>query len=344
MTEHKRHPLSARFERFARECATLGSPFYERLSTFVAGDDRLLDISAHATREPVPNAFFGAVHYLLLKGNNHELRDYYPSLTDPPRADDRLFPVFADFCAASRDQIIPLVASRIVQTNEVNRSAVLAPAFSVVHELGNRRPLALVEVGTSAGLNLFWDRYRIAYSDGVVLGDPNSDVQVVCELRSAPLPVSSHSPPAIADRIGIDLNPVDLHDPDQRLWLRALVWPDHHQRARRLDAAIALASQRTPQLLRGDALRLLPGVLASVPREHTLCVFHSAVLYQFTPDARMQFTALLAEASAARPIWQVSAENEAGLNLYAYRDGKLADERLLAEFDAHGRWLRWKAK
>ncbi len=343
MTGPTRHPLSSRFERFAHECSTLGSNFYERLSTYVSGDAALLEIADDVPRQPVPNIFFGAIHYLLLQGADHELRDYYPSINPQPRTSDALFPAFSDFCVRSRDELIPLLTSRLTQTNEVNRSAVLAPAFSVVAQLGNRRPLSLVEVGTSAGLNLFWDRYRIAYSDGVVLGDPQSSVHLTCEIRGAPLPVDNDSTPNIGDRIGIDLNPIDINDAESRLWLRALVWPDHPERARRLDAAIKLVSPRRPKLLRGDSLKLLPAVLRQLPRESTPCVYHSSVLYQFTPDAKAQFTSLLGDASADRPVWHVSAENEEGLKLFTYRHGQLADEQLLADFDAHGRWLCWKA-
>jgi hypothetical protein len=344
MTEPLRHPLSARFERFAREATTMGSTLYQQLSNHIAENEALLEIAANIPREPIPNTFFGAVHYLLLSGAKHPLRDYYPSLTPRPRIDDALFATFSDFCISSRDALMPLLTSRITQTNEVNRSAVLAPAFCVVAALAGNQPLTLIEVGASAGLNLFWDSYRIAYSDGTILGDPHSPVHVTCELRGAPLPAAIELPLTITGRIGIDLNPIDLSDPDARLWLQALVWPDHLERARRLEAAIQLAAARQPNLLRGDALELLPKVLQDLPPDGAPCVFHSAVLYQFTPEARERFFSQLAAASAelGRPIWHVYAENEENLKLFTYRDGRVDDEQTLANFDAHGRWLVWQ--
>jgi hypothetical protein len=339
MQEQTRDSLVARFERFARDSAKQDSPFYERLSKHVANDHELLTIAAHASREPIPNVFFGAVHYLLLKGSNHELCEYYPSITAQPRTDDALFRAFSDFCSHSREELIALVTSRLVQTNEVNRCAILAPAFSVVYESGNRQPAALVEIGASAGLNLLWDSYRISYSDGSILGDPESNVHLQCENQGAPLPTSR---PRIADRVGIDLNPIDLHDSDERLWLRALVWPDHRQRADCLDAAVALALRSAPKLVCGDALTVLPGILANVPRQWTLCVYHSSVLYQFSSDEGDQLASLLANTSIERPVWQVSAESEEGLKLFSYREGRMVDERFAAAFDAHGRWLCWE--
>ena len=333
--------LVACFERFARQCAKQGSPFYERLSKHVSGDHELLTIASHASQRPIPNVFFGSVHYLLLSGANHELSEFYPSITEPPRADDNLFRTFSDFCSRSQEDLILLVSSRLVQTNEVNRCAILAPAFSIVYELGNHQPLALVEIGASAGLNLLWDRYRISYSDGSVLGDAQSKVHIECDNHGVALPTGGRSRPTIADRVGVDLSPIDLCNLDERLWLRALVWPDHRERAERLDAAISLALNSPPALVRGDALVVLPSILGNVPNDWTLCVYHSSVLYQFSPVERDRFASLLTNISMGRPVWQVSAESEEGLRLLSYSDGTVS-EQFLGAFDAHGRWLSWE--
>ncbi len=342
MPEGNQHRCAARFERFGVDCAEHGSPFYGQLSKLVATDEDLLRIAAHASREPIPNVFFGAVHYLLLKGKEHELREFYSTTTGAqPRDDDALFDVFSNFCSLYRDELIGLVSTRLVQTNEVNRCAILAPAFSVVYEAGHRRPLSLVEIGSSAGLNLLWDRYRISYSDGSFLGDPTSTVQIECENRGASLSMDGCPGPVIADRVGIDLHPIDLHDLSERLWLRALVWPDQRRRAFRLDAAIALALQDLPVVIRGDVLTVLPDILRGIPDPSTLCVYHSSVLYQFSPEEREQLASILARASMDRPVMQVSAESEEGLRLLVYRNGTRVEERSLGSFDTHGRWLCW---
>lgn len=282
------------------------------------------------------------MHYLLLKGSKHDLREYYASIVAEPREDDDFSGVFTDFCIHFSNELIALVSSRLVQTNEVNRSAILAPAIAVVYDMGNRRPMALVEIGASAGLNLLWDRYRICYSDGSVLGDPQSSVHIECENRGSSFFTGNDVRPIIADRVGIDLNPIDLHDLDEQLWLRALVWPDHRRRAECLEAAIASASRSAPRVVRGDVLTVLPDVLALVPHRSTLCVYHSSVLYQLTPDDKDRFVSLMANASIERPVWQVSAESEEGLRLISYCDGEMVDDRFLGDFDTHGRWLCWE--
>lgn len=338
--EHDR--LAARFERFAGESAGQGSSFYSRLSRHISASEPLLEIARHAPRESVPNAFLGAVHCLLLRGAEHGLREYYPSVTEQPRDDPGLFEAFSDFCLSFRREIIAVLSERLVQTNEVNRSAVLAPAFSVVHREAAGRPLALVEIGAGAGLNLLWDRYRIGYSDGVACGERDSRVRMKCELKGLALPAELSDTPAIGYRVGVDLNPIDLSDANERNWLRALVWPDHRERARRLDAAVAVALEAgPPPVLRGDALNVMPAALAAVPQELAACVFNSSVLYLFSPDERRRLEELLGVASARRTVWHVSAESEEGLWLFRYGDGSLEDKRRLAEFDAHGRWLRW---
>lgn len=342
MDDARRQQLSVRFGRFAGECAQLGSPLYERLSRFIAHNDELLELASHAAREPVPNVLFGAVHLLLLKGARHELGEYYPSLTSSARIDDGLLAAFTDFARTYRVEIIPLLKAKRVQTNEVNRSAVLAAGFAEVSRRIDGKPLVLVEVGASAGLNLLWDRYRIEYSDGTVLGDRQSAVRLSCESWGAPLEHYMRSPIKVAARVGVDLHPIDLRDDEARWWLRALVWADHAARAERLEAAAALVLLDPPELVAGNALDVLPGMLAKLAPAGARCVYHSAVLYQFSPAEREQFAAMLAEASREEPVWQVSAENEEGLRLFGYRDGQLKEEHLLAEFDAHGRWIDWK--
>ncbi len=131
-------------------------------------------------------------------------------------------------------------------------------------------------MGTSAGLCLYPDRYGYDY-DGRPVGPP-SPVQLRCT-TSGPVPVPTALPEVVA-RIGIDLNPLDVTDPDDLAWLRALVWPGpvEAERLQRLDAAAAIAAQEPPRLLTGDLLDQLPDALALLPDGATPVVLHTAVL------------------------------------------------------------------
>lgn len=280
---------------------------------------------------------------MLLQGAQHLLAAWYPSLSQAPAPPDDPFPAFQAFCREHRAAIIPLLQTRRVQTNEVRRCVCLLPAFGLVAQAEGDKPLALVEVGTSAGFNLLWDRYGYRYGTGLHYGDSQSLVQLRCELRSPqpPIPVPF---PRVASRIGIDLNPVDVRDPDAALWLRALIWPGHLDRAELLQHAIAVTQHEPPQLARGDALELLPGILAALPKDVTVCVFHSFTLNQFPPVARDQFHALITAHSVDRNIWEIALEGAradyAQLELVRYARSSTTRQPL-ARCNPHGAWIEW---
>jgi hypothetical protein len=336
--------LAHRFERFAqRECHV--SPLYERLARGIAQDPEVLSIAAHARAgQPAPNLLLAAVHYLLLRGAQHPLTAFYPSLSPgiPPPADP--YPSFHSFCLGHAEEIQRLLATRLVQTNEVRRCGCLLPAFGLVARRAEGRPLALVEIGASAGLNLLWDYYGYDYGDYGRYGVAAAAVQIVCAVRGTERPPLPAVLPAVARRVGLDLNPIDVRDPDAALWLRALVWPDEAGRADLLQHAMHIASQHPPTLLGGDALDQLAAVLAGVPEDQTLCVFHTHTLNQFSPEARARLASLLAHQASKRDLYQISIEwlgrEHPCLELVSFVDGARSQE-LLAYCGSHGEWLEW---
>jgi hypothetical protein len=336
--------LSRRFERFARrECHV--SPLYKRLSLRIADDPELLAIAAQAkSGQPVPNLFLGAVHFLLLRGVQHPLAHFYPSLPPTAASSAEPYPSFRAFCLEYRHEILELISSRLVQTNEVRRCGCLLPAFTHVAQQAGGRPLAMVEIGASAGLNLLWDRYGYDYGIGRRYGNPRSPVLIVCGLRSGqhlPLPDVW---PVVRMRVGLDLNPIDVRDPDAALWLRALVWPDEVGRAELLQQAVQVAQQDPPRLLAGDALDILPEVLATIPPDQAVCVFHTHTINQFPPEARARLSMLLAKHAFGRKLYRVAiewlGETHPRLEFISYEDG-VETEHLLAYCGSHGEWLEW---
>ena len=170
--------LASTFERFGRvECAGHGL-IYEPLCYAIAADPDLLEIVSHRQPgQPAPNIIFAAVHYLLLKGLKHPLAQYYRSLNPALPPDDNPAPAFRDFCLKYREQLISLISTGLVQTNEARRSGIFYPAFGLVWERGGRKPLAMLEIGSSAGLNLLWDKYGYHYRE-LVGGDTTSELQI----------------------------------------------------------------------------------------------------------------------------------------------------------------------
>jgi len=342
--------VSGAFEWYADWAADV-SPLYERLARGVAGDVELLDIAAEAPDgQPPPQLMFAAVHALLLSGRDHRLAEFYPTCVDDPTspAEADPFPAFREFCLDEENRVRDLVATRRVQTNAVGRSAVLLPAFEHVARITTAaRPLALVEVGASAGLNLFWDRFRFEYEGYGVYGTPDSPVRIESTVRGNRDPPLPERVPDVGYRAGIDLNPLNVTDPADARWLQALVIPDQQRRHERLAAALDLAAADPPRLVEGDALDVLPDLLRDVPVEPVLCVFSTHMLYQLDQDAVDELEGMLREHGHERPVHWLSnvPSPDAESPVYrhvALRDGEREVTRL-AEHESYGKWLRWVA-
>jgi hypothetical protein len=272
--------IERQYRRFAeRECRGY-SDLYYRLALAVAAD---ADIIRFIARMPVPqpNLFFASVQFLTgpngMPGSQPELRA---------------------LLGRRGDEIAELMRTRRTQTNEVGRCAVLMTALPP-------GPLALIEVGASAGLCLLLDRFHYDYGS-MRLGPPASSVHLRCAVTGpATLPTRL---PHVVWRSGLDLRPVDVRHETAVRWLLACVWPDHPERRKRLEAAIQLAKADPPPVVAGDLVDDLPALLEHAPERATLVVFHSAVLSYVSPARRTAFAGVLADASRLRDIVWVSNE------------------------------------
>lgn len=241
------------------------------------------------------------------------------------------------------DDVRATVMARSTQTNEVARCATLVPALAGLEE-----PLALVEVGSSAGLCLFPDRYSYRWSDGSTLDpeDGPSPVVLPCDVSGQP-PLPTRMP-EVRWRAGIDLNPLDVRDDDEMAWLRTLVWPGQEERLRRLGAAVGIAREDPPQLVAGDLLEGLPALVEQAPAGATVVVQHSAVIAYLEPAGRREFDAMMRGMVASGAVHWVS--NEAAVVLPSVAGGLAPPSRSfvlgvdgepVALTHPHGRWLRW---
>jgi hypothetical protein len=220
----------------------LGSPLYSHLLS-QASDDyeaggpvrELLEPLAHDLRGiALPLQLMAAMHRLVLEGRAPELARFYPS-AGGSLAIEASWEPFRRTLAEQIESLRALV-NRPVQTNDPGRSGSLLGGFLLIAQRTGL-PLRLLEVGSSAGLNLCWDRYRYEWRDGG-WGDPAS------ALRLEGVFVDGAPPPAavaVVERSGCDPNPVDVHSPEGRLTLLACTWPDQLERIRRLEAGIGIA-------------------------------------------------------------------------------------------------------
>lgn len=177
------------------------------------------------------------------------------------------------------------ILDRATQTNEVGRLATLTPVCAQI-----AGPLSLIEVGASAGLCLFPDRYDYAWPP--LGGLTGSGGPTLSASASGDLPVPlAH--PVISWRGGADLNPLDVHDDDAMAWLMNLVWPEQDVRRQRLAEAIRIARADRPLVVAGDLFDALPDLLVEARRHGTPVVFHSAVIAYLEVDQRERFHDLM---------------------------------------------------
>ncbi len=183
----------------------------------------------------------------------------------------------------------------------------LYPAIAEAARRVGAGAIGMVDVGRSAGLNLNVDRVGITYSNGQLLGDRSSPVQLSASVVGNRLVPTGPMPEVVA-RVVIDRDPLDLTDPDDARWLRAGVWPDQSERMARLEAELALAATDPPLLLRGEAVDLLPDALATVPAEALPVVITTWTLSQLGLEDRLRFLHRLDEAATDRSVAWVSVE------------------------------------
>lgn len=328
--------LSQKFVWFADQARQLGSPLWERVALLVARDPRLLDM-ANEARPGVQqtNMLLAAFHYLLLDSPTPP-RELVAAMSDG---------AIVSFLLGHEEEVRSLIRSRLVQTNEVRRCALFLPAFvTVAREV--ERPLAFVEVGSSAGLLLNFDRYQYVYEPGGEVGASEA-LTLNCKVRGELAPPLDIGALTVASRLGIDLNPVRADSPSDVKWLQALIWPEHEERQERFNAAMAVAAKHPPDIRAGDAFELLPELVASVPNDVTPVIFHCMTLAHMSRPQRERFPEMLGELAAARNgdlVW-LSIEYVETDSLHRGRfnaDGTYEFSRL-ANVNPHGAWLEWLA-
>ena len=319
------------------------SAMYSRLALHVADSNDLLDLMRAVSPGQLElNMLFAAVQYLLLGDPSHRLAGWYPSLGGT-RADGGIELAFDEFVTEHADDIRHLITARRVQTNEVARCAFLLPAYNLVAAM-TQAPLAIIEVGTSAGLNQNVDRYGYTYrsESGIRRLNDSSPVQLECDTGRT-LPKAATSIPNIAWRIGLDVHPIDVTDPDQARWLRALVWPDQVERHHRLAGAIGVAQDHPPRVVGGDAFDVVETLVEQAPGDAAVVVQHSFVLNQFPTAERERFYQLLDSLAAGRPVYRVAAEwltriRHTLLDVTIHGQNRTTID--LGRVHHHGRWMK----
>jgi len=327
MSEDRSEParISRAYLRFAEVEARGRSPLYDTLARGVAADPEIIAFLAALPKEKrQPNLLLAAVrHCCGTPGSWDEFRRAVINNVDAVRE---------------------VMLARSTQTNEPARCATLLPVLARLPQ-----PLALIEVGASAGLCLLPDFYGYDYGGQLLYphGAAGQHPVFPCAVDAkTPIPAAI---PQIVWRAGLDLNPLDISDPEQAAWLRTLVWPEQADRLARLCAAMQIAATNKPRLVTGDLRHDLVTLAAEAPKAATLVIFHSAVLaYVAAAGERIEF------ARSVRPRCHFWLANEAP-HVFPEITARLGETRLpgrllvsvngspVAWADPHGASVAWIA-
>jgi hypothetical protein len=341
--------LVAAFRTQARGCELTGSPIYadllDRAADDVARGGLFADLVSTYRGVPMLDALplrvLAAVHAMVLGGRAPGLAAFYPSAQGHFEA-DAAWRALCDLCDAHRTELQHAAATLRVQTNEVRRSAVLAPGFlRVAARTG--LPLRIREIGSSAGLNLIFDRYGYELGSHR-LGDADSPLQLTASWDGGTPDLAATL--RVASRRGCDVAPFEVRDPQHRLRLESFIWPEQLERLARLRAAIAVALRDSPTIDRAGAGDWVEAQAAEPARGVATVFFHSVVWWYIPEAERARITSAI-EAAGARatrdaPVaWlrmEGSRVEETELRLRLWPDG--ADTHL-ANAHWHGASVRW---
>lgn len=295
--------LAGVYRHFGEVDAAETSPLYRRVAVALSESDGALHaIGAAPARRRQPALILAALHDLALAGRAPELAAAYTAADADAAAGAAI-----DTLLRMTGAVAAIAGRRRTRTIEAARCAVLHPAIAEAARRVSARTVGLIDISGSAGFNLLADRVGITYSNGQSLGDPGSPVQLSASVvghRAIP----ARPMPEVVARIGVDLDPVDVTDPDDARWLRACLWPDQRERIAILETELALAALHPPLLLRGDALAELPDAIARVPADALPVVITTWALSHLPLESRLRFLHGLQAAAAGRAVGWVSVE------------------------------------
>ena len=343
--------ISAAFERQATGCAALGGQFTARvcrllgqtLDTSTAFGRRVLDWPRDSLwPDLMPLRCCAALNTLMRQGQADALAAFYPPHDN---ADDDAFARAITATIAAHDAGMTAFLDSPPQTNEVVRSAVLLGGFLEIAR-ATGLPLALYEMGASAGLNLRFDSYRYDLGHGKSWGAVDAPVALASDWRGAGPDLST--PVQIAARAAVDLRPVDARARADRERMLAYIWPEQTNRIRRIENALDGLARSDIRVEQGDALAWLTTQMAQPARQGVCRVVYHSVFMQYLPfELRRQLRAAIVDigekAGGEAPFAWLAMEAapdrmSCELRLTIWPGG---EPRTLGRVDWHGNWAEW---
>jgi hypothetical protein len=331
--------VAATFRRAAdQEFAT--SPHWSFLSRQIASDPEILKIAA-VTRpgEFPPYLVLAAVHQLVLKGEAPELEPFHPSAGGNRAPDGDFFLAFRECALRHRDRLAEVVARRNVNKTVLRRCACLRPMLIEAARRLKAERVHLIDIGCSAGLNLFLDRWGVVYEPGQRAGPHDAPVTVRTELRGGNPPLEGM--PEIVKRIGLDLDGIDMTDPDDRTWILGNLFPNDTDFDITLRAAQEML-RSPPRFIIGDAAATLSGAIRELDDTIPIVLMQSILGFHFSTRQRAKLHRGVREAAKDRPIARITLSSTSSGNAQlALTVGDDFQPILLGAADREAKWLSW---
>ena len=300
--------------------------------------DRIRGWKGAPLADALPLRIAGGMHSLHLSGAEPPLSAIYRG-----EAADDVALVRAAIAAHEAD-LLPWLDGP-PQTNEAGRSSNFIAALLWLAERGLPPRFECREIGSSAGINLMIDRYAYELG-GVKVGLDNPVMSLAPGWQGDPPPDRAIE---IISLRGCDVAPVDLSDPAQALRLKAYIWPEHAVRFERMEAAVAAARAKAPDLVRMNAADFVEAELAKPQAFGTTRVLMHSIVWQYVPsDQQARVTAAMesagARATADRSLAWIALEANRDTHRHEmvvrYWPGGEAGVQL-GEAHPHGAWIKW---
>ena len=301
------------------------------------------DRDANVINDAMALRLLGGLHRLVLDGTVPVLARHYPSAGGTPSPS---LAVDVIQTIASHMDFLKGYLALPPQTNEVGRSNALLDGFLTIAE-ETWYPLRLLEIGSSAGLNLFWDRFNYI-NDGFEWPEQPGGVTLLTEWSGPALSVSNR--PDVVERAGCDIAPVDIHSDDACRRLESYVWSDQPERLERLRGAIEIARHTPYRLDKADTGDWLSRELTR-PRDGVCSVIFHSIMWQYMPQetqdkTREQILKAGERAASSAPVAWLRLEFNQPAELKTFPVLKLTTwpggtERILATAHFHGAWVKW---
>jgi hypothetical protein len=316
------------------------SPHWSFLARRIASDQQLLEIAAAGRPGQFPpHLLLAAVHQLVLEGEASELAPFYPSAGGNRAPDGDFFLAFRECALHHRERLAEVVARRNVNKTVLRRCACLRPMLIEAARRLEAERVHLIDIGCSIGHNLLLDRWGVIYEPGLRAGPADAPVTVRTELRGGTPPLEGL--PEIVERIGLDLDRIDMANADDRTWILGNLFPDDPDFDITLRAAQEML-RSPPSIVTGDAAETLPKTIRELDPSVPVVLMHTMMIHNLNTRQRTELFRGTSEVARDRRIARISFElTPAGEGRLALATDGLIQSTPLGRADAGAKWISW---